>query len=48
MRNQKIVFWNFKNSVRDVCVGVDNGLGKYFKDGPLETITDGNRLTFFC
>lgn len=41
MRNQKIVFWNFKNSVRDVCVGVDCGLSKYFKDGSLELIADG-------
>lgn len=40
-RSQKVVFWNFKDSVRDVCVGIDGGLSKYFKEGTLENIADG-------
>ncbi|CAH0563573.1 unnamed protein product, partial [Brassicogethes aeneus] len=38
LRHQKIVLWKFKQSLIDVCEGIDGSLVKYFKQADLKTI----------
>lgn len=41
MRHQRVIFWNFKESVKQVCVGVDKKLEPHFREGSLEEISHG-------
>nr|XP_022916684.1 sodium-independent sulfate anion transporter isoform X2 [Onthophagus taurus] len=43
-RNQSIVFWNFKESVKKICTGVDNSMYQYFRDGNLKDIIENPAL----
>ncbi|KAK5640780.1 hypothetical protein RI129_009327 [Pyrocoelia pectoralis] len=40
LREQSIIFWNFKDNVRNTCKGVDPKLVDYFKEGSLEDIVE--------
>ncbi|KAF5284362.1 hypothetical protein FQR65_LT13579 [Abscondita terminalis] len=40
LREQNIIFWNFKNNVMNICKGVDQKLADYFKEGSLQEIVD--------
>lgn len=40
LRNQKIVFWNSKESVKEVCLGIDENMRKFFKDGSIDAIVE--------
>nr|CAI5829137.1 unnamed protein product [Callosobruchus analis] len=36
LRDQKLVFWNFKDSVKDTCIGVNAILSSILLDGELQ------------
>lgn len=40
LREQNIIFWNFKMNVRNICKGVDQKLVDFFKDGNLQDIIE--------
>ncbi|KAF2887549.1 hypothetical protein ILUMI_18624 [Ignelater luminosus] len=40
LRHQKMIFWNFKSDIMNICIGVDKKLVEYFRDGSLEEIVD--------
>lgn len=41
LRDQILIFWNFKSSVRDVCVGVEEKMAHLFREGTLKDVIDG-------
>jgi hypothetical protein len=44
MRNQKVVFWNWKRSAGVVCQGIDAKMSKYFNyEDKLESLLQGER-----
>lgn len=45
-RHQRVIFWNFKDSVKQVCVGVDGKLESHFREGSLEEVSHGKYLLF--
>nr|CAH7721952.1 unnamed protein product [Callosobruchus chinensis] len=38
LRDQKLVFWNFKDSVKDTCIGVNTTLSSILLDGELQEV----------
>lgn len=48
LRGQKLVFWNFKKSVIDICIGIDPTMVKYFREGLTveDVLLEGNKLFF--
>lgn len=40
LREQNIIFWNFKINVINICKGVDQKLTDYFKEGNLQDIVE--------
>jgi hypothetical protein len=44
VRNQKVVFWNWKHSAEVVCQGIDAKMSKYFNyEDNLECLLQGER-----
>jgi hypothetical protein len=44
IRNQKVVFWNWKHSAEVVCQGIDEKMSKYFYyEDNLESLLQGER-----
>lgn len=43
VRNQKVIFWNFKKGVREIIVGVEGKLEAHFRDGSLEEVCRGKK-----
>lgn len=41
LREKTVIFWEFKENVINICMGIDKNMFKYFKDGPLEDIISG-------
>lgn len=41
LRNQKLIFWNFTNSVTDICTGDSKKLVEHFKKGELDMAIAG-------
>lgn len=39
-RNQRLVLWNFSQSVKDICSGGNELSDKYFKNGELEVVIE--------
>lgn len=40
-RNQRLVLWNFSQSVKDICSGGNELISdKYFKNGELEVVIE--------
>ncbi|XP_031353795.1 sodium-independent sulfate anion transporter-like [Photinus pyralis] len=44
LREQNIIFWNFKMNVRNICKGVDQKLVDFFKDGNLQDIIEARKV----
>ncbi|KRT84007.1 hypothetical protein AMK59_819, partial [Oryctes borbonicus] len=44
LRDQVVIFWNFKPSVKSVCTGIDQKMHQYFRDGNLDDIIDNPAL----
>lgn len=40
LRNQVLVFWNFKPSIVDTCSGLSEDARKLFRDGSLEQVSE--------
>ncbi|GJQ72228.1 hypothetical protein Trydic_g3319 [Trypoxylus dichotomus] len=44
LRDQLVIFWNFKDSVKAVCIGLDQKMHQYFRDGNLDDVIDNPAL----
>lgn len=44
-RKQKIIFWQFKLSVMNICLGTDEKMLKFFKDDSLESLSEECKLS---
>ncbi|CAH1996916.1 unnamed protein product [Acanthoscelides obtectus] len=40
LRDQKLLFWNFKDSVKDTCIGVNGTLSSILVDGELQEVLE--------
>lgn len=40
-RNQKLLFWNFSQSVTEICTGDNKKLIEYFKSGEFDLVIQG-------